>query len=123
MGTINYIAYVIFAVLFLSIALAMCAQYQQGAAEQKFRSNAEELAGKIELLGNGILAEPVYFEISVPRNWTLSFDNLNNLVVISIGGWSENFEVGVPVSGQTFTEGKLNLILVRTEDWVVVTAI
>lgn len=121
MGTLNYIAYVIFAVLFVSIAFAIYVQYQQGAAEQEFRLKAEELSERIEALGNQSAGTVDYFDISVPSNCELRF--ADNLVVISIGGGSENFQVGVPVSGQTFTEGKLNFKLVRTEDWVVVTAI
>jgi len=121
MGALNYIAYVIFAMLFISIALAMYAQYQRGAAEQDFKLKATGLAEQIEALGDQSENTTWYFGISVPPNSTLSF--ADNLVVISIGGWSENFQVGVPVSGQTFTEGKLNLKLVRTEDRVVVTAV
>jgi len=106
MGTINYIAYVIFAVLFLSIALAMYAQYQQGASEQEFRSKAAGLAEQIEALGNQSENTTWYFDISVPPNSTLSFvDNFpHGVVVIYIGGWSENFQVGVSVNDQMFTE-------------------
>jgi len=72
MGTINYIAYVIFAVLFLSIALAMYVQYQQGAAEQDFRSKAAGLAEQIEALGDQSENTTFYFDISVPPNSALS---------------------------------------------------
>jgi hypothetical protein len=70
MGTINYIAYVIFAVLFLSIALAMYTQYQQGAAEQEFRSNAAGLAEQIEALGDQSENTTFYFDISATEQRT-----------------------------------------------------
>jgi hypothetical protein len=120
MGTLNYIAYVIFAVLFVSIAIAIYAQYQQGAAEQDFKVKAEELAGNIEQLGNMSTGSVQNFEISVPRNCELRFTD--NTVFILIGSWSDNFPVGIPVSGPIFSDQKLSLRLERTENGVNVSA-
>jgi hypothetical protein len=120
MGTLNYIAYVIFAVLFISIAIAVYVQYQQGAAEQDFRLKAEGLAGEIEQLGNMSAGSVQNFEISVPQNCELRFTD--NTVVIVIGSWSDNFPVGIPVSGPTFSDQKLSLRLERTGNGVNVSA-
>jgi len=122
MGTLNYIAYVIFAVLFLSIALAMCAQYQQGAAEQDFRLKAEELSERIKALGDqspGTVDDSLR-DISIPANCELRFTD--NTVVIVIGSWSDNFPVGILVSGPPFSNQGLNLRLERTENGVNVSA-
>lgn len=120
MGTLNYIAYVIFAVLFISIGFAIYTQYQQGAAEQEFRLKAEELAGQINEVGNMSVGSSLNFEIYVPPNCELRF--MDNAVVIGIGGWSNNFPADVPVSGPSFTNQKLNLKLERTDNGVDVTA-
>ena len=116
MGAINYIAYVIFAVLFVSIAFAIYIQYQQGAAEQEFGLKAEELSERIEALGNQSAGTVDYFDISVPPNCELRF--ADNAVVISIGSGSDNFSVGLPVSGPTFSNQRLNLRLERTGNGV-----
>jgi len=120
MGALNYIAYVIFAVLFISIALAMYVQYQQGAAEQDFKLKAEGLAEEIEQLGNMSAGFVRNFEISVPLNCELRF--IDNTVVILIGSWSDNFSVGIPVSGPTFSDQRLSLRLERTGNGVNVSA-
>lgn len=116
MGTLNYIAAVIFAALFIGIGFTLYSQYQRGAAEREFKLKAEELAGQIEALGNQSENTILYFDLSVPPSGILSF--VDNTVVISIGEWSENFQVGVPVTGPTFTEQKLKLKLERTESGV-----
>lgn len=121
MGTLNYIAYVIFAVLFLSVGIAMYVEYQRGAAEQGFKLKAEELAGRIQALGNQSENTVEYFNITVPSNCELRF--VENMVVIAIGEWSDNFQAGVPVSGPTFSNQDLNLRLVRTGIGVEVTAV
>ncbi len=120
MGAMNYIAYVIFAVLFLSIGFAIYVQYQQGAAEQDFKHKAEMLAERIEALGSQGTGAVDYFDISVPENCELRFDSLDNAVVIMIGGWSDNFSVGIHVSGPIFSNQRLSLRLERTESGVVV---
>ncbi len=116
MGTLNYIAYVIFAVLFISISFAIYTEYQRGAAEQEFRLKAEELAGQINELGNQSEGTILYFDISVPPNCELRFTD--NAVVIMIGKWPDNFQVGVPVSGPTFINQRVDLKLERTENGV-----
>lgn len=121
MGALNYIAYVIFAVLFVSVGFAMYAEYQRGAAEQGFRLKAKELAGRIQVLGDQSENTIWYFDITVPSNCELRFGD--NAVIITIGEWSENFQVGVPVSGPTFSSQDLNLKMVRTENWVDVIAL
>lgn len=113
MGALKYIAYVIFAALFLSIGYALYSEYQRGAAQREFRLKAEDLAGQIEKLGNMSTGSSLNFEIYVPSNCELSFTD--NAVVIVIGGSSENFPVGVPVSGRTFTDQKVTLKLKRTD--------
>jgi hypothetical protein len=120
MGTLNYIAYVVFAVLFLSLALGIYIQYQRGAAEQEFRLKAGELSELIEALGDQNTGSTDYFPISVPQNCELRF--ADNSVVISIGSWSDNFQVGIPVSGPTFSNQNLNLKLERVENGVNVSA-
>ncbi len=116
MGALNYIAMVIFAALFIGIGFALYSQYQRGSAEQEFKLKAAELAEKIELLWNQIENTTWSFDISVPPNGTLSF--VDDALVISIGEWSDNLQAGVPVSGPTFSEGKLTLKLLRTENGV-----
>ncbi|MDI6643381.1 MAG: hypothetical protein QMD95_04980 [Candidatus Hodarchaeaceae archaeon] len=120
MGALNYIAAVVFAVLFIGVGFTLYSQYQRGAAEQEFRLRAAALAEQIEALGNQTENTVLYFNIFVPPNCTLSFKDSS--VVIRIGEWSDNFQVGVSVSGPTFTEGKLNLKLLRTENGVDVSA-
>lgn len=116
MGTLNYIAYVIFAVLFISVGFLLYAEYQRGAAEQDFRLKAEELAGQIDALGDQSTGTIGYFDISVPSNCALSFTD--NTVVITVGEWSDNFSTGVPVSGPIFSNQRLTLKLERTETGV-----
>jgi uncharacterized membrane protein len=121
MGAINYIAYVIFAVLFLSIVIAMLVQYKQGAAEQDFRLKAEELSDRIKTLGSqdpGTVYSP--FDISIPANCELHFVENENIVGIMIGSWSENFPVGIPVSGPSFSNRGLSLRLERMDNEVTV---
>lgn len=121
MGALNYIAAVLFAALFIGIGFTLYSQYQQAAPEREFKLKAEELAGKIKELGNMSTGSSFpNFEIYVPSNCELSF--VDNTVVISIGEWSDNFAVDVPVSGPTFTNQQLTLKLERTENGVDVSA-
>jgi hypothetical protein len=116
MGTLNYIAYVISALLFVSVAFTIYIQYQRGAVEQEFKLRAEELSERIEALGNQSPGTVDYFDISVPSNCELRFTD--NAVVVVIGSWSENFPVGIPVSGPTFTDQRLSLRLERSGNGV-----
>lgn len=108
----KYIAYVIFAVIFISAGFAIYALYQRGTAEQEFRLKAEELAGQIESMGGMSAGTILNFEITVPESCELRFTD--NMVSILIGDWSDNFSVGLPVSGQTFSNQRLSLRLERT---------
>jgi len=103
-------------VLFLSIALAMYAQYQQGAAEQDFMSKAEELSERIEALGSQSPGTVDYFDISVPANCKLCFTD--NMVAILIGNGSDNFAENIPVSGENFSNQRLSLRLERMDNEV-----
>ncbi len=121
MGALNYLAYTIFAVLFISIGVAMYAEYQRGSAEQEFRLKAEELAEQIQELRGQSPGSIWYFDISVPSNCELGF--ADNAILISIGEWSENIQVGVRVNGENFTSQDLCLKLTRTEDGVDITVV
>jgi len=116
MGALNYLAYAIFAALFISIGFAMYAEYQRGSAEQEFKLKAEELAERIQELGDQSPGSIWYFDISIPSNCELGF--ADDAVLISIGEWSENIQVGVRVNGENFTSQDLCLKLTRTEDGV-----
>ena len=116
MGALSYIAAVIFAVFFIGVGFALYSEYQRGAAERDFVYRAGLLAERIDALGAQSSGAVDYFGISIPSNCELRFTD--NVVTAVVGEHLENFRVGFPVSGPTFTNQKLNLKLERTENGV-----
>ena len=118
MVALRTLASVIFATIFLSIFAALYLQYQSGSAEAVFRHQAEQLAQQVKLLADQDAGASLPFDIVVPPNCELRFEE--NLVVIVIGQAQENFDAGVAVSGQTLSGQQARLTLKRTENGVTV---
>lgn len=111
-------ASVIFAAIFLSIFGALYLQYQSGSAEADFRRQAEQLAEQINLLSGQDPEARVLFDIVVPSNCELRFEE--NSVIIVIGEVQENFDAGAAVSGPALSGQQIRLTIERTENGVVV---
>ncbi len=118
MVALRTLASVIFAAIFLSIFASLYLQYQSGSAEANFRRQAEQLAQQINLLSEQDPGAQVLFDIVVPSNCELRFEE--NSVVIVIGGVQENFDAGITISGPTLSGQQVGLTLQRTENGVAV---
>jgi len=93
MGTLNYIAYAVFAIIFIGIAFTIYAHYQQGAAEQDFLNNAQNLSNQIKNLALQDIGSSTPFSIKIPGGCNLSFEN--GSVLATVSGHTENFYTGV----------------------------
>jgi hypothetical protein len=113
MTAINYIAYVAFAVIFISVGFTIYIQYQQGEAERLFLTNAGELADIVNTVAAQDVGTSQIFSITVPGNSQLIFEN--DRVVAKIGGRLENFAVGTTLSGSTLDGGIFQLTVTRTQ--------
>jgi len=120
MGALNYIAYVVFAVIFIGIAFTLYSQYQRGAAEQDFLSKAGALAEQVKDLALQDVGSSVNFSITVPSGCRLSFENSSVLAVF--GGGTDNFYAGAAISGPTLESGNFTLKLQRSQEGVTASA-
>ena len=114
MGALNYLAMVIFVVLFLGIGFAIYSDYQRGALEREFEAKAQDLAERVNLMGAQDVGATDYLEIYVPPNCQLSFSD--NAVLVRIGGSSRSFPVSVSVQEPVpvFGNQRVNLVIQRT---------
>ncbi len=120
MSALNYLAMVVLAVLFLGLSFTLYSQYQTGAAEREFEAQAELLAERVNAMSAQSPGSTDYLEIDVPPNCELSFSD--SQIALKIGASSRNIIVDLPISGPTFSDQKLNLIIQRTETGVNVSA-
>jgi len=120
MGALDYIAMVIFAVIFIGIGFTIYSEYQRGAAEREFEARVELLAERVEAMIAQGVGTTDYFEIFVPPNCELSFSE--NAIFAKIGGSSRNFPVGISIEGPVFSNQRLNLMIQRTDNGVSVSA-
>jgi len=118
MVALRTIASVIFAAIFLSIFASLYLQYQSGSAEANFRRQAEQLAQQVRLLADQDMGASFLFDIVVPSNCELRFEE--NSVVIVIGEVQENFDAGIAVSGPALSGEQIRLMIERTENGVVI---
>ncbi|MGQ9788820.1 MAG: hypothetical protein ACUVQM_05925 [Candidatus Hadarchaeaceae archaeon] len=118
MGALDYLAMAVLAAIFLGLGFAIYLNYQQGASEREFESRAELLAERIRVMAKQDVGTTEYMEILVPESCELGFSD--NAVYIKIGGALKSFPVGISVSGQVYSGGKLSLIIRRIEDGVYV---
>jgi len=109
---------VIFAAIFLSIFASLYMQYQSGSAEANFRRRAEQLAQQMNLLAYQDVGASFSFDIVVPPNCELRFED--NSVVIVIGEVQENFDAGTVVSGPALSGQQIRLTIERAENGVAV---
>ena len=112
MGALNYLAMVIFVVLFLGIGFAIYSDYQRGALEREFEAKAQDLAERVNLMGAQDVGATDYLEIYVPPNCRLSF--ADNTILANIGSSSRGFTVTLPVSGPILSNQRVKLVLRRT---------
>jgi len=114
------LAGVIFAVIFLSIVGAIYVSYTKNSAKADFESKAQELAERIDILAGKDLGTKEFFDINVPPDCELRFEN--NLVVAVVDGNPENHNVGVQVcdNRSAITNGMVTLTLERTENGVTI---
>jgi hypothetical protein len=116
MGTLNYIAYVIAAALFLSLAAAVYMQYSRSSDEQSFVSGAVELAARVRSLGMQDPGSVMYYQMRVPQWCELRFED--NKLIIKVGESTQEIETGVAVTGPILRDTAVNLRLERTENRV-----
>ena len=116
MVALRILASVIFTAIFLSIFASLYIQYQSGSAEANFRRQAEQLAQQARLLADQASGASFPFDIEVPLNCELRFEE--NSVVIVIGQVQENFDANIAISGPTLNDQKVKLMLERTENGV-----
>jgi hypothetical protein len=118
MVALQTLASVVLAAIFLSISAGLYLQYQSGSAEANFRRQAEQLALQIDLLAYQDTGASLPFDIVVPPNCELRFEE--NSVVIVIRYVRENFDAGVAIGGPTLGGQTARLTLVRTENGVAI---
>ncbi len=118
MVALRTLASVIFVAIFLSIFATLYLQYQNGSTETVFRHQAEQLAQQVKLLADQDVGASLPFDIMVPTNCELQFEEKS--VVIVIGQTQENFDAGAMVSGPTLSGQQARLVIKRTENGVTV---
>lgn len=116
MVALRTLASVIFAAIFLSIFASLYLQYQSGSAEANFRRQAEQLAQQVKLLADQDVGTSFPFDIMVPSNCELLFEE--NSVVIVIGEVEENFDTGIAISGPALSGRQIRLTVERVENGV-----
>ena len=118
MVAFKQLAGVIFAVIFMSIVGAIYVSYSRGSAKSDFERKAQELAERIDILAGKDLGTKEFFDINVPPDCELQFED--NSVVAVVDGNPENHNVRVKVVGSAITNGKVTLTLERVENGVMV---
>jgi len=126
MVAFKQLAGVIFAVIFMSIVGAIYVSYSRGSAKSDFERKAQELAERIDILAGKDLGTKEFFDINVPPDCELRFED--NSVVAVVDGNPENHNVGVKVGVKvgeniidlTITNGKVTLTLERVENGVMI---
>jgi len=116
MEVFKQIAAVVFAVLFLGIFAGIYSHYRSGSAEAAFERDAEELAQHIRLLADKDVGSQDFFDIDVPSNCQLSFED--NSVVALVNTVPKTFDAGVLVFGDNVSNRKVHLTLERVENGV-----
>ena len=116
MVALRTLASVIFAAIFLSIFASLYLQYQSGSAEANFRRQAEQLVQQVKLLADQDVGASFPFDIVVPSNCELLFEE--NSVVIVIGKVQENFDAGIAISGPVLSGQQIRLTIKRVENGV-----
>ncbi len=120
MGALSYLAMVVMAVIFLGLAFTVYSQYQTGAAEREFEAQAEVLAERVNAMSAQSPGSTDYLQILVPPNCELSF--ADSQIDLKVGSSSRTISVDLPISGPTFSDIRLNLMIQRTETGVSVSA-
>ncbi|MCJ7720314.1 MAG: hypothetical protein MUO36_02480 [Candidatus Hadarchaeum sp.] len=126
MVAFKQLAGVVFAVIFLSIVGAIYVSYTRNSAKADFERKAQELADIINILANKDNGTIEQFEINVPPDCELRFEN--NSVVAVVDGNPENHNVGVKVGEKfgeniidlTITSRRVTLTLKRAENGVTI---
>lgn len=116
MIAVKQLAEVILAAAFVAIFAGLYLTYQGGSAIAAFERDAEQLAQLISLLSTQDNGTQNVFSIEVPAGCELRFED--NAIIVVINNVPENFDVGVSVSGPTFTNQKIKLTLHRVENGV-----
>ncbi|PIU13561.1 MAG: hypothetical protein COT21_01800, partial [Hadesarchaea archaeon CG08_land_8_20_14_0_20_51_8] len=75
MVAFKQLAGVIFAVIFMSIVGAIYVSYSRGSAKSDFERRAQGLADQIDILAGKDLGTKEFFDINVPPDCQLQFDN------------------------------------------------
>jgi hypothetical protein len=114
------LAGVIFAVIFMAIVGAIYVSYNRGSAKSDFEHKAQELAERIDILAGKDLGTKEFFDINVPPDCELRFED--NSIVAVVDGNPENYNVGVKVTynGFAITDMKVTLTLERVENGVTI---
>jgi len=120
MGALNYLAMAILAVIFIGLGFTLYSEYQQGAAEREFGAKAELLAERVKTMASQDLGSTDYLEIYVPANCELR--SSGSTIFVRIGNSSENIPVGIPINDSVFSDQKLNLMIQRSENGVILSA-
>jgi hypothetical protein len=110
------LAGVVFAVIFLSIVGTIYVSYSRGSAKSDFERDAESLAQQIRLLVDYSENTTWIFNIDVPADCELQFENKS--VVAIIDNVHKYHDVGISVVGPTISGRKIGLTLERRENEV-----
>jgi len=111
------LAGVIFAVIFMSIVGAIYVSYSRGSAKSDFERRAQGLADQIDILAGKDLGTKEFFDINVPPDCQLQFDN-NSVVVVD--DQRKTHDVEINVTGSMITNRKVTLTLERVENGVII---
>lgn len=118
MVALKQLAGVIFAVIFMSIAGAIYISYSRSSAKSDFERKAQELAERIDILAGKDPGTVELFEINVPSDCELRFED--NSIVVVVDGQTKTHDVLLNVVGSAITDRKVTLTLERTENGVTV---
>ena len=118
MVALKQLAGIIFAVIFLSIVGAIYINYSRGSAKSNFEHDAESLAQQICLLADQSENTMWIFNIDVPADCGLQFDN--KFVVVIVDNVYTYHDVGISVDGPMVSGRQVELTLRRTGNGVTI---
>jgi hypothetical protein len=116
MVALKQLSGVIFAAIFLSIVGAIYLGYTRGSAKSKFERDVESLAQQIRLLADHSENTVWNFDIDVPPDCVLQFENRS--VVATIDNVHKYHDVGISVDGPMISGRRASLTLERVENGV-----
>lgn len=113
---LKLLAGIVLASLFMGIFVGVKGKYDRSREITQFKNSAKEMASKIELLGEQEPPAQVPYEIVIPEECQIKFENENVIAVIT--NTPNSYPTGIKIIGENLSPGSHNLKLLRTSEGV-----